>query len=951
MHRIFSFKGVTRSADNMLAGEGECIEAVNLRVKDGTMVPVPVPTEEVLLNDNYSRIYWHELAHCFLCVTDDEAAELHAYDSGWQRMTGEGGKPLAFSGAGAVTDVEFVGYVACCMCSAGIVYLLYNDGKYIMLGERPPMPQLEITVSSKLSRLTTEVEFHNSATDNIESSWRYNSKGYFDEAISALNDMGHYIDRALFKYALRTFDGSYISISPAMYVSDEECINWVGRDSLNLYSEAAGSSSSSKYDVAVIGFKPQFRFSGLELADWKNIIVGIDVFTTGSIMGNKATKVRWRKRSTGSAGEYVEYECYAAKDFDELCNEIADARHYYRIAEYDIEGNLIEAIENVSLTNLALQQTLENDDCYYSSMAPGCSYTFNNRLHIGALKEYFFKGYDPVFLKGPHGGRKVAGRVVGSTRINTSRGSSVVVREYNDVELMYADGRYELPPLLSYPDMRACEMTLYVDTDEGCFCRSFELAPHRYLNMAQYLNRWTLGFSVTCRANLSGSAKLAPLRDCDVVAMFNCQEGEYRIVYSKSNGSWMYDGAPFPGEGKYADMGLVLNYRELADGDTLTFTIRATGSESSFRDVCNIVVDSSWTRLENTAMPVEEIPYEVRHNVLKVSSVDNPFSFPLQCTYTPSQGEIVAIASNTVALSQGQFGQHPLYVFCSDGIWVMSVDSSGATAYLASYPLSREVCVNPHTICGIDGGVVFAAKQGVMLLSGGKMKCISTSMDGNPGVFRRITADGVIKKIHTMMQLPDVVGEDDFPAFMREAKAAYLPACDEIMFASAVYGFCYLYSLRSAAWTQVALGVKGFVRGYSFFRMFAQKENGTLVVQLGDAYSGDNRVLVVTRPQLWGTKLPKRIIQLMLHASAKPVAGVNAQLPVLACYMLGSNDGVNFRLIAGRETVKELGDLRFPYYPTQAYRYYLFVVCGELAADSFVTGIDIDVKPAWNSRN
>ena len=89
----------------------------------------------------------------------------------------------------------------------------------------------------------------------------------------------------------------------------------------------------------------------------------------------------------------------------------------------------------------------------------------------------------------------------------------------------------------------------------------------------------------------------------------------------------------------------------------------------------------------------------------------------------------------------------------------------------------------------------------------------------------------------------------------------------------------------------------------------------------------------------------------MLHASAKPVAGVNALLPVLACYMLGSNDGVNFRLIAGRETVKELGDLRFPYYPTQAYRYYLFVVCGELAADSSVTGIDIDVKPAWNSRN
>ena len=61
----------------MLAGEGECIEAVNMRVKDGTMVPVPVPTEEALLKVDYSRIFWHELASCFLCVTD-EAAVLHA---------------------------------------------------------------------------------------------------------------------------------------------------------------------------------------------------------------------------------------------------------------------------------------------------------------------------------------------------------------------------------------------------------------------------------------------------------------------------------------------------------------------------------------------------------------------------------------------------------------------------------------------------------------------------------------------------------------------------------------------------------------------------------------------------------------------------------------------------------------------------------------------------------
>jgi hypothetical protein len=245
---------------------------------------------------------------------------------------------------------------------------------------------------------------------------------------------------------------------------------------------------------------------------------------------------------------------------------------------------------------------------------------------------------------------------------------------------------------------------------------------------------------------------------------------------------------------------------------------------------------------------------------------------------------------------------------------------------------------------------VFVGKQGVMLLSGGKMKNLSASMDGNTGVFRDITADSVIAKVHSMMMLPDVVGNDGFAPFMQSARVAYLPSHDEVMFANRGYGYSYLYSLRHAAWSQMSFGVKGFVKGYPFFRIFMSKAGKSIVKSIDDTPSGDNRVLIVTRPQLWGTKLPKRVMQLMLHASAKPAGERNRMLPVLACYMLGSNDGVHFKLVAGRETDKELNDMKFPYFPTQAYRYYLFVVCGELSADSFVTGLDIDVEPAWNNR-
>ena len=442
---------------------------------------------------------------------------------------------------------------------------------------------------------------------------------------------------------------------------------------------------------------------------------------------------------------------------------------------------------------------------------------------------------------------------------------------------------------------------------------------------------------------------MSALRDKDVVEMFSCQTGTHELVYSKSEATWMYKGEPFPSE-EFSHIRLVKNWTSLADGDTIVFTITACDDDTCFRDICNIPLDESWTLVTGALELNEKEPYEERGNVLKVSAVDNLFSFPAKCTYTPSQGNIVALASNAVALSQGQFGQHPLYVFCSDGIWAMSVDSSGATAYVASYPLSRQVCVNSNSVCGVDGGVVFVGRQGVMLLNGGKMKRISDSMEGESGLFARIAGDSVIQRIGTMMHLPDVVGNEDFSRFMESACVAYLPAHDEMVFANEEFCYCYLYSLRYGTWTHVTAAIKGFVPGCPLSRMFFVDGEQSHVVRWSNDYAGDNRVFLVTRPQLWGTKLPKRVIQLMLHAYSKPVEEKSAYMPSLACYMFGSNDGVNFCLLAGREVEKEIKDLKFPYFPTQSYRYYLFVVCGEMSADSWITGLEIEAEPAWNNR-
>lgn len=110
------------------------------------------------------------------------------------------------------------------------------------------------------------------------------------------------------------------------------------------------------------------------------------------------------------------------------------------------------------------------------------------------------------------------------------------------------------------------------------------------------------------------------------------------------------------------------------------------------------------------------------------SVVNNPFVFEASGDNTVGTGKIIDIAANTEAVSQGQFGQYPLLVFTSEGIYGLSVNSEGL--YSASYPISREVCNDDSPIIPTDKLIFFASKKGLMATSGGAVACMSEQMRG-----------------------------------------------------------------------------------------------------------------------------------------------------------------------------------------------------------------------------
>lgn len=941
MHKNFSFKGINRSTDVILAQDGECLDIVNLRMSNGSLHPIPQPLPVAEVQGRYSAFYWHETADSYIAVTDDAVRTLHFFKKDFTPIL-SGESILTIDGLRLVNGVECIGNIVCCMTDLGLFYIMFENGIYNGLGERPQIPPVNISVSSKLETLKTEESYYTMATtSDLEATWNYNEKGYIEECVSVLNKAGYYIDRALFRIALRLYDGSYIDVSNVIYLSDETFENEVGRDSNNMKSEALSTNVPSQYYVYVRGFKVEFSFDTTTLSNWRSIVVGIDLFSTASIPGKKCAL----------SGRTQKFEMFTAKPLDELWDETASSSLYYKVAEYDIDGNLLSRLDDVSPVNLALQQGLEtmNVPSSYSSVDVKKSYVYNGRLHIAAFREIPFNGYGAAAYLPVSSAVSEVDSMSVLVKMRTTQGEYTVGKVF-EKPILGDDGHtLVLPPMLSYPDARAYEMQIYIKKENVVYSKIFPLTAHKYLNISYYLHKWYSPYSTSVTAEFANGGKPgSTISDEDMLRLFNNETGVHEVIYSASRNCWTYRGEQFPPE-EFSASRLFAIHRNAVDGDKLIFTINRDGTGNlSFKDIYNIPVDTTWDILDS--MPDGELQhYEKRRNVMKVSMVENPFVFPAKCTYAPSQSAIVGMSSNTIALSQGQFGQFPLYVFCADGIWAMSVDSSGTVAYLASHQVSRDVCINANTICGISGGVVFAGKQGMMLITGNSIKKISLAMEGNGISLTGVPGD-IFARISSLVSLEECVGSDDFQTFISDANVAYLPAHNEILVYNQAYKYSFIYSFVSAMWTRFQGQFHGRIYGCVTPHLFTFTDRGTSIFMITDEISGSNRFLLISRPQLWGTKLPKRVLQLLLYAYLEPPEERTPGVPLLGCYMLASNDGVHFKIIAGSEKNDRTQDVMFPYFPTQSYKYYLFALVGELGKASVMTGMEIDVNVPWKNR-
>ena len=205
--------------------------------------------------------------------------------------------------------------------------------------------------------------------------------------------------------------------------------------------------------------------------------------------------------------------------------------------------------------------------------------------------------------------------------------------------------------------------------------------------------------------------------------------------------------------------------------------------------------------------------YDHFPNLLRVSNLDNPFFFPQELSYTISGGEILNIAAVTTELSQGRYGDFPLYIFTSEGIWALEQGNENVI-YKSLLPVSRDIALSKKSIVNTDNAIIFLSEKGLMLLNGSNVAQISTF-----GLERydNIKEREVLGKDFNITSSQNIV--DHFKSYISSADIEFNYINNELLFLREGENYMYAFSLNGSMWSRVTFTNNALLK---FIKLYPQ---------------------------------------------------------------------------------------------------------------------------------
>lgn len=860
MIQELKYNGYSANPSDYECADGDLATAIGVVPEDGALKPVLPPSLYMQLNDGETVKYIHKTASfTHFIIYNSSERKFYSIDKSTKSRVAVG--TLGY----ALSHFNGIGNTLLAFTDDGIYYYLWKDGAYKSLGNHIPDIQMSFGLVghprlfslSDESKSTFSVSFDSISEGAIYNELSENNKTRItDQIMAKVNkfiaqetvNKGRFCFPFFVRYALRLFDGSLVYHSAPILMNPSTkaapIVWWSRATGKNSYTTAEGCDIMLV--AATLDYRLIYNYDAYILDDWTDIIKSVDVFISKPI---------YTYDQDGKISSLKDTDNYDTKFIGRLY-----ADNPTTTTTTKAEDKLLGSFKSKEFLNLYSEWSYSRIyTMYYSSdrKYPGTSFhlpEFSDGKVAESLQNtsLFYKlcSLEISDVLADSGKRKDI--IVDDEYLQSLTTREVMTDDYLSHDRLHADYSFVYNSRINLAGLRRKPYDGFLAQSMFAYCNagynwglngttldiSEALFSQDSYTIAVYIKENGQDYVVECSTYYYDSC---------YIALFNSASYTNGGKEKKSWGCYMF----YPNPNAYKLV--IYNYSAPCYAVDL--------KPHEFLNGAYALLDYELVREKNfTSLPTinrypsigDQIaslfPIEIS-NKIYTSEVNNPFYFPLLGINTVGTGVILGISSAAKALSQGQFGQFPLYAFTTDGVWALEV--SGTGTYSAKQPITRDVCINTNSITQIDSAVLFATDRGIMLISGSEVQCISDSLKTE-----ELFSFSDLPRCENLIDIYNSKADESerltlanisllpFDEFLSGCRMIYDYTHQHIIVYNPAVRYAYVYSLKSRLWGMINTNITDNVNSYPEALAMA----GNRLVDFSKSEVDKTTALIVTRP-------------------------------------------------------------------------------------------------------
>lgn len=877
MNKEIKYNGLSAVPSDYNCLDGDMAVAVNIVSEDGVLKPIAQPAPLLYLSSGQNVIHIHETSSFTHYIVQDADNILY-----WCTQESQALRRISSFGGVEIFQITSIGNTLVALCSDGMHYMLWKaeNNRYTYLGNKIPECPISFGLQGLYS-LTEEFEITYDNLSDMLTPFRElseeNKKKITEQVLAKVNAFiaeqstgnGRFLFPFFVRYAYRLYDGSLSHHSAPILMIPSTITNPI--------VPVIGAVGTTSSKLKVFGVPAQLDYQALasssalaQLKNWGDIVKSVDIFISAPLysydQSGEITNFTYGAYESFFYGKYGHQTTYNIQSLTDI---------------YKAETG--EAIQYA----VKLPTKPYKDLC--SDIADCGQFYFLESIEINKLSSSRI----PIYIE--------------SSYLQSLVNREVMTDDYQTHDTLIPSFAQVYNNRLNIANIERKMFEGYDTASMVCYINGSTSAQGDTLATGQAFLHTHLS-TPDGVFDTSNTCSLPLTLDPQVFCYLFYPDTTAKRMALRPEG---LDGEVEVGDGVTALYSPYLN-APLKEHPHLNGSVYFSGFTTK-------EWDSPFPAPSLSSNPVISIP-----NKIYTSEVNNPFYFPLLGINTIGTGAIMGISTAAKALSEGQFGQYPLYAFTSDGVWALEVSATGT--YSAKQPITRDLCLGSQSITQIDSAVLFATARGIMLLSGSESICITDILDSETP-FKTLDlpqGDRVVDVANLAASNVDII---PFKEYVQGCRMAYDYINQRIHVIHPDHRYAYVYSMDSKSWGMAASDIVSVLNSYP--EALAMDRYNRLVDLSTPSQVADIPCLFITRPLKIDSPDVLKTISSIIQRGDFHKGAVKAVL-------YGSRDLINWH------TVFSSTDHYLRGFSGTPYKYFRIAVIGNLNFNESISGCSVE---------